>query len=67
MLGVSGLPAIIQFFLMLFLPESPCWLYMKKEKSDVIVVLSKIYDPFRLEDEIDQLATALEEEGHRKT
>ncbi|XP_057781621.1 inositol transporter 1 [Salvia miltiorrhiza] len=67
MLGVSGLPAIIQFFLMLFLPESPRWLYMKKEKSDAIDVLSKIYDPFRLEEEIDQLATALEEERQRKT
>ncbi|PIN25492.1 putative transporter (major facilitator superfamily) [Handroanthus impetiginosus] len=67
MLGVAGLPAIIQFFLMLFLPESPRWLYMKKDKSEAIVVLSKIYDPFRLEEEIDQLATALEEERHRKS
>ncbi|PIN11752.1 putative transporter (major facilitator superfamily) [Handroanthus impetiginosus] len=67
MLGVAGLPAIIQFFLMLFLPESPRWLYMKKDKSEAIVVLSKIYDPFRLEEEIDQLATALEEERQRKS
>ncbi|KAL0340547.1 UNVERIFIED_CONTAM: Inositol transporter 1 [Sesamum radiatum] len=67
MLGVSGLPAIIQFFLMLFLPESPRWLYLKKDKSEAIVVLSKIYDPYRLEEEIDQLATALVEEQQRKT
>ncbi|KAL3507132.1 hypothetical protein ACH5RR_032514 [Cinchona calisaya] len=62
MLGVSGVPAVIQFGLMLFLPESPRWLYLKKDKSNAIVVLSKIYDPHRLEEEIDQLATALEEE-----
>ncbi|KAL0403701.1 UNVERIFIED_CONTAM: Inositol transporter 1 [Sesamum radiatum] len=67
MLGVSGLPAIIQFFLMLFLPESPRWLYLKKDKSEAIVVLSKIYDPYRLEEEIDQLATALVEEQQRET
>ncbi|KAK2981537.1 hypothetical protein RJ640_024850, partial [Escallonia rubra] len=66
MLGVSGVPAAIQFSLMLFLPESPRWLYMKKEKSQAIVVLSKIYDPYRLEEEIDQLAAALEEERQRK-
>ncbi|KAH6824967.1 inositol transporter 1 [Perilla frutescens var. hirtella] len=66
MLGVSGLPAIVQFIIMIFLPESPRWLYMKKHKSEAIAVLSKIYDPFRLEEEIDQLATALEEDRQRK-
>ena len=60
------MPAIIQFFLMLFLPESPRWLYMKKSKRDAIVVLSKIYDPDRLKEELDQLSAALEEEKHRK-
>ncbi|CAH9108890.1 unnamed protein product [Cuscuta europaea] len=66
MLGVSAVPAVIQFCLMLFMPESPRWLYMKNDKSKATVVLSKIYDPYRLEEEIDQLATALEEESFRK-
>ncbi|CAH9108886.1 unnamed protein product [Cuscuta europaea] len=66
MLGVSAVPAIIQFCLMLFMPESPRWLYMKSDKSEATVVLSKIYDPYRLEEEIVLLATALEEETFKK-
>ncbi|XP_022158385.1 inositol transporter 1 [Momordica charantia] len=65
MLGVSGIPAVIQFVLMLCLPESPRWLFMKDEKSKAISVLSKIYDFPRLEDEIDYLSSQLEEERHK--
>ncbi|KNA22965.1 hypothetical protein SOVF_029090 [Spinacia oleracea] len=66
MLGVSAVPAIVQFIAMLFLPESPRWLYMKGEKAKAVAVLSNIYDPFRLEDEVDGLASAAEEELSRK-
>ncbi|KAA3480255.1 inositol transporter 1 isoform X1 [Gossypium australe] len=92
MLGVSAVPAVIQFFLMLCLPESPRWLFMKvrvvprgnifvdsvysfnepshhivqNEKDKAIAVLSKIYDIARLEDEVDHLSAALEEEQQRK-
>ncbi|KGN53026.1 inositol transporter 1 [Cucumis sativus] len=66
MLGVSGVPAVIQFVFMLFLPESPRWLFMKDEKSKATAVLSKIYDFPRLEDEIDYLSSQLEEEKHKK-
>ncbi|XP_052172363.1 inositol transporter 1 [Diospyros lotus] len=66
MLGASGVPAVIQFSLMLFMPESPRWLYLKKDKFEATVVLSNIYDPFRLEMELDQLALALEEERRRE-
>ncbi|KAH9624726.1 hypothetical protein KSS87_015625 [Heliosperma pusillum] len=66
MLGVSAVPAMLQFILMLLLPESPRWLYMKKDKSQAADVLSRIYDPFRLEDELDLLAAAAEEERKQK-
>ncbi|KAJ3675405.1 hypothetical protein LUZ60_004447 [Juncus effusus] len=55
MLGVSALPAVIQFLLMIFLPESPRWLYMKDDKTKAIQVLEKIYKSERLEEEIDLL------------
>ncbi|CAA7050460.1 unnamed protein product [Microthlaspi erraticum] len=66
MLGVSGVPAVVQFVLMLFMPESPRWLFMKNRKSEAIQVLTKMYDVSRLEDEIDDLSAAEEEERLRK-
>ncbi|KAF5728818.1 inositol transporter 1 isoform X1 [Tripterygium wilfordii] len=67
MLGVAGIPAVVQFSLMLCLPESPRWLFMKNDKAEAITVLSKIYGIARLEDEIDNLSAAAEEERQRKT
>ncbi|KAJ8642621.1 hypothetical protein MRB53_004369 [Persea americana] len=67
MLGVAALPAIIQFFLMLFLPESPRWLFLKQnERVKAIEVLAKIYDYNCLEDEIDQLTVASEDDYQSK-
>ncbi|GKV27290.1 hypothetical protein SLEP1_g36475 [Rubroshorea leprosula] len=65
MLGVSAVPAVIQFALMLLLPESPRWLFMKDDKNKAISVLSKIYDIARLEDEIEHLTAAAEEESRK--
>ncbi|KAJ8774879.1 hypothetical protein K2173_018138 [Erythroxylum novogranatense] len=67
MLGVAGVPAVIQFCLMLFMPESPRWLFMKSDKAKAITVLSKIYDFARLEDEIDHLSSASAEECLKKS
>lgn len=36
------------------------------EKAKAVAVLSKIHDPFRLEDEVDNLAAAAEEERTKK-
>ncbi|CAJ1845786.1 unnamed protein product [Sphenostylis stenocarpa] len=67
MLGVSGVPAVIQFVLMLFLPESPRWLFTKNRKHEAVDVLSKIYDVARLEDEVDFLTAQAEQERQRRS
>ncbi|KAJ0977174.1 hypothetical protein J5N97_012648 [Dioscorea zingiberensis] len=66
MLGVAAVPAILQFFLMLLLPESPRWLYLKNEKEKAVAVLAKIYDPDRLEEEKELLSVASDENVESK-
>ncbi|VVB06244.1 unnamed protein product [Arabis nemorensis] len=66
MLGVSAVPAVIQFGLMLCMPESPRWLFMNDRKVESIQVLAKIYDISRLQDEIDHLSLGAEEERVKK-
>ncbi|XP_027364839.1 inositol transporter 1-like [Abrus precatorius] len=66
MLGVSAVPAIVQFILMLCLPESPRWLFIKNRKNEAVDVLSKIYDFARLEDEVDFLTSQSEQERQRR-
>ncbi|XP_027364172.1 inositol transporter 1-like isoform X2 [Abrus precatorius] len=66
MLGVSGVPALVQFFLMLFLPESPRWLFIKNREEEAINVLAKIYGFARLEDEVALLTTQLEQDQEKR-
>ncbi|ERN18948.1 hypothetical protein AMTRI_Chr07g25110 [Amborella trichopoda] len=62
MLGVAGIPAILQIILMMRLPESPRWLFRMKREQEAIAILEKIYPPNELEQEIDALRTSVEEE-----
>ncbi|ESQ52196.1 hypothetical protein EUTSA_v10016473mg [Eutrema salsugineum] len=55
MLRVSAIPAIIQFCLMLTLPESPRWLYRNERKSESRDILERIYPAEEVEAEISAL------------
>ncbi|KAK4417886.1 Inositol transporter 4 [Sesamum alatum] len=66
MLGVAGLPAVIQFILMFSLPESPRWLFRNGKEEEAKSILEKIYRPEEVEDELQSLRTSIEEEKNEQ-
>lgn len=62
MLGIAGLPALLQFVLMYFLPESPRWLYRKGREEEAKAILRKIYSAEDVETEIQALKDSVENE-----
>ncbi|KAL2518577.1 Inositol transporter 4 [Abeliophyllum distichum] len=62
MVGIAGVPALVQFFLMLSLPESPRWLYRNDKIKEARAILEKIYPSNEVEEEIKALQSSIEAE-----
>ncbi len=45
MLGVAAVPSVIQFIGMLFMPETPVFLFKQEKVEDADIVLSNLYKP----------------------
>ncbi|MCO5606922.1 hypothetical protein L7F22_061113 [Adiantum nelumboides] len=66
MLGIAGVPAAIQFVLMVFLPESPRWLYRHEKVEEACHILRRIYSEHEVQNEIAELKHSIEEEIKEK-
>ncbi|XP_041935538.1 proton myo-inositol cotransporter [Alosa sapidissima] len=62
MLGLSVVPAVLQFLGFLFLPESPRWLIQKGLTQKARRVLSQIRGNQNIDEEYDSIKTSIEEE-----
>ncbi|KAE8736206.1 Inositol transporter 4 [Hibiscus syriacus] len=62
MLGVAGLPALVQFMLMLTLPEPPRWLYRQNKVEEAKAILKKIYSADEVNEEINTSRISVETE-----
>ena len=58
MFGLAGVPSIIMFFGMIFMPESPRWLVFHNKKEEALRILRKT----RTQEEIDKELKAIVEE-----
>ncbi|KAJ4977432.1 hypothetical protein NE237_002538 [Protea cynaroides] len=67
MLGVAGLPALIQFILMLSLPESPRWLYRNNKEQEAVDILRKLYPEDEVEREVEALRESIKTESTEKS
>ncbi|XP_020780609.1 proton myo-inositol cotransporter-like isoform X2 [Boleophthalmus pectinirostris] len=62
MLGLSVVPALLQFVGFLFLPESPRWLLQKGRSPEALRVLTKIRGGDDVEEEFESIRISIEEE-----
>lgn len=64
MLGVSGVPAVLFFFILFFIPESPRWLLLKNKEKQAELVLKRIYlSQNEAQNELDKIRSMLKGTG----
>jgi len=62
MLGAEFFPALLFFFILFFIPESPRWLVVKKRNEKSLSILSKIYGKQEAIVQVNNIKTSLQNE-----
>ncbi|GAA3313674.1 hypothetical protein GCM10020331_004350 [Ectobacillus funiculus] len=55
MLAIAALPAVILFFGMIKMPESPRWLVSKRKNEDALSVLRRIREKSQAQSELNEI------------
>jgi len=64
MLGVEAIPAIIYFFALFAVPESPRWLIMRGKATEALQILSRVSGKKQAEADLGAVQESLDAEAH---
>ena len=63
MLGVEALPAVVYFFALISVPESPRWLAMRNRAGEALEILTRVSGKTRAEADLKEVQVALDAEA----
>ena len=64
MLGVEAIPAIIYFFALFLVPESPRWLVMRGKAAEALQILTRVSGKAQAEEDLGAVQESLDAEAH---
>jgi sugar porter (SP) family MFS transporter len=64
MLGVEAIPAVIYFFALFLVPESPRWLVMRGKAAEAVQILTRVSGKAQAEKDLGAVQASLDAESH---
>ena len=64
MLGVEAIPAIVYFFALFLVPESPRWLVMRGKAEEALQILTRVSGKAQAEEDLGAVQDSLDTEAH---
>jgi len=64
MLGVEAIPAIVYFFALFLVPESPRWLVMHGKAQQALQILTRVSGQSQAEEDLGAVQKSLDDEAH---